>query len=70
MYYVQVGAFSVKSNAENYLATVKNDYPSAFIKTVDSMYYVQVGAFSSKENAENYLASVKEKYSGAFIKVF
>lgn len=31
-YYVQVGAFSSKANAEAYLATVKKTYPDAFIK--------------------------------------
>ena len=34
MYYVQVGAFSSKGNAEKYLETVKKDYPGAFIKTM------------------------------------
>ena len=34
MYYVQVGAFSSKENAEKYLETVKKDYPNAFIKTM------------------------------------
>ena len=34
MYYVQVGAFSSKENAEKYLETVKKDYPGAFIKTM------------------------------------
>lgn len=33
-YYVQVGAFSNKANAEAYLATVKKTYPDAFIKTI------------------------------------
>ena len=32
LYYVQVGAFSVKENAEKYLAEVKKHYPNAFIK--------------------------------------
>ena len=32
MYYVQVGAFKSKANAEAYLAKVKKVYPSAFIK--------------------------------------
>lgn len=32
MYYVQVGAFSSKVNAEKYLAEVKKIYPNAFIK--------------------------------------
>lgn len=34
MYYVQVGAFSSKENAEKYLEAVKKDYPSAFIKVM------------------------------------
>lgn len=34
MYYVQVGAFSSKANAEAYLKKVKADYPNAFIKTM------------------------------------
>lgn len=33
-YYVQVGAFSSKENAENYLKTVKKAFPEAFIKTM------------------------------------
>lgn len=34
MYYVQVGAFKSKSNAEDYLTKVKKDYPGAFIKVM------------------------------------
>ena len=34
MYYVQVGAFGSKANAEAYLKQVKADYPNAFIKTM------------------------------------
>lgn len=34
MYYVQVGAFSSKENAEKYLDDVKKDYPNAFIKKI------------------------------------
>ncbi len=33
-YYVQVGAFASKENAEAYLKTVKKDYPGAFIKAM------------------------------------
>ena len=33
-YYVQVGAFGSKSNAEKYLAEVKKVYPDAFIKVL------------------------------------
>ena len=34
MYHVQVGAFKKRENAEKMLATVKQDYPNAFIKEV------------------------------------
>lgn len=34
MYYVQVGAFGNKTNAEKYLAEVKKHYPDAFIKVI------------------------------------
>lgn len=34
MYYVQVGAFSSKVNAEKYLESVKKEYPNAFIKVL------------------------------------
>lgn len=34
MFYVQVGAFSSRENAEAYLKTVKKDYPGAFIKSM------------------------------------
>ena len=33
-YYVQVGAFGSKANAEKYLAEVKKIYPDAFIKVM------------------------------------
>ena len=33
-YYVQVGAFSNKANAEKYLESVKKDYPDAFVKVM------------------------------------
>jgi len=34
MFYVQVGAFSSRENAEAYLAKVKKYYPGAFIKVM------------------------------------
>lgn len=68
-YYVQVGAFSNKILAENYLATVKKSYKDSFVKYIDGIFYVQVGAFASKENAEKFLAEVKKTYPCAFIKV-
>lgn len=69
-YYVQVGAFAVKANAEAKLAEVKKAYPGSFIKTVGNMFYVQVGAFANKDNAAAYLSTVKETYPDAFVKTF
>lgn len=34
MYYVQVGAFASKENADKFLVSVKKDYPNAFIKEI------------------------------------
>ncbi|MBR4223583.1 MAG: SPOR domain-containing protein, partial [Oscillospiraceae bacterium] len=34
-WYVQVGAFADKGNAEAYLQKVKKDYPGAFIKEIE-----------------------------------
>ena len=63
LYRVQVGAYSVKKNAENQLAKIKAaGFSDAFIAVVDNgnLYRVQVGAFSVKANAEALLAKVKK----------
>ena len=68
LYRVQVGAYSVKANADAQLKKVKNaGFTDAFITQVDSMYKVQVGAYSVKSNADNMLAKVKSKGFDAFI---
>ena len=68
LYRVQVGAYSVKGNADAQLKQVKNaGFTDAFITQVDSMYKVQVGAYSVKSNADNMLAKVKSKGFDAFI---
>lgn len=69
LYRVQVGAYSVKKNAENQLAKLKAaGFSDAFIAVVDGkLYRVQVGAFSVKANAEAYLAKVKAAGFSGFI---
>ena len=68
-YFVQVGAFSRKANAEDFLRDVILIYPNAFIKQgADKLYHVQVGAFSEKANAEKFLRNVKIHFPKAFIK--
>lgn len=58
IYRVQVGAFSLKSNAEKYLAQIKQlqskigvNYQSAYVRKIGLLYKVQVGAYSVKANA-------------------
>jgi N-acetylmuramoyl-L-alanine amidase CwlA len=70
LYYVQVGAFTVKANANNYLNEVKKKYADAFIKEAGGLFYVQVGAFTVKANADAFLKSVKGVYADSFIKRF
>lgn len=69
-YYVQVGAFAEKSNAENFLRGAQKKYHDAFIKRFEGseLYFVQVGAFSNMANAEKYLEAVRKNYPDAFIK--
>lgn len=70
MYYVQMGAFKDRQNADEYLVEVKKRYKDAFIKNYGGMFYVQVGAFSVKANADKYLAEVKKAYKDSFVKTF
>ena len=69
LYKVQVGAYSIYSNATNMLKKVKKDgYSDAFITKVGNLYKVQVGAYAVKANAENMLNKIKKDgYSDAFI---
>jgi N-acetylmuramoyl-L-alanine amidase CwlA len=73
LYRVQVGAYTVKKNAENQLAKVKAaGFSDAFIAVVDNgtLYRVQVGAFAEKANAEALFAKVKKAgFSGYVTKL-
>lgn len=59
MYRVQIGAYSVKSNADRMLTKVKKAGFEAFVTTKDGMYKVQVGAYSVKANADAMLKRVR-----------
>ena len=54
LYRVQVGAFSVKSNADRFVAQVKAaGFSDAFVAQVNSnLWRVQIGAFAVRANAE------------------
>lgn len=68
LYRVQVGAYTIKKNAEAQLAKVKAAGFDAFIVQVDGkLYRVQVGAYSVKANAEAQLAKVKAAGFSAFV---
>lgn len=69
LYKVQVGSFSIKSNADNYLRKIKTiGYTDAFVTKIGSLYKVQVGAFTIKANAETLLKQIKQHgYTDAFI---
>lgn len=72
-YRVQVGAFSKKTNAENYKATMAAaGFSDAYVTLVTQengkqLYKVQIGSFSKKENAENLQAKLKKQGITCFI---
>lgn len=67
LYRVQTGAFSVKKNADNYLAKVKAAGFDAFITQSGGLYKVQVGAYSVKANADAMVKKIKAKGFDAII---
>lgn len=67
LYRVQVGAYSVKNNADVQLQKVKAAGFDTYMVKVGSLYKIQVGAYSKKENAENMLKQLKAKGFDAFI---
>jgi cell division protein FtsN len=67
LYFVQVGAYTIKSNADTMLNRVKKAGFDAFVKEADGYYKVQVGAYSVKSNATTQLAKVKDAGFDAFI---
>jgi len=50
---VQVGAFSVLANANNFANELRNKGLSVYVTKIDNLYKCQLGAFAVKENAEN-----------------
>ena len=67
IYRVQIGAYSVKANAEKQLAKVKSAGFDAYITQLNGVYKIQVGAYSVKTNAETMLKKVKNAGFDAFI---
>ncbi len=59
LYKVQIGAFSVKANADNLATEAKAKGFDAVVLLRDGLYKVQIGAFSSKENADSLAAKAR-----------
>lgn len=60
-YRVQLGAYTVRTNAEKMVKSLKADGYSAIIKDDGKLLKVQLGAFSNKSNAESYSQQLKSK---------
>ncbi len=67
LYRVQVGAYSVKNNADVQLKKVKAAGFDTYMVKVGGLYKIQVGAYSKKENAEAMQKKLKAKGFDAFI---
>ena len=69
-YKVQIGAYTVKANAEKRLAAVKAAGFEAILKYEDGYWRVQCGAFSVRSNAEALQKRLKGKGFTAIIKEY
>lgn len=67
LYRVQVGAYSVKVNADKQLKKVKAAGFDTYMVKVGGLYKIQVGAYSKKANAEAMLKKLNENGFNAFI---
>lgn len=65
---VQVGAYSIKANADKMLLKIKEaGYKDAYVRKINNLYKVQIGAFSIRNNAVNLMKELKAKGFDAFI---
>ena len=67
LYRVQVGAFSIKSNADKLANELKSNGYSTYVIKVGNLYKVQVGAFSIRTNATKLANELKSKGYSTFI---
>lgn len=61
IYRVQVGAYSVKKNADEMRSKLVKDGYTPIVVVIDGLYKVQVGAFKKLENAEALQKKLKAK---------
>lgn len=67
LYKVQVGAFSIRANADNLANELRNKGYSPIVVTAGGLYKVQVGAFSIRANAEALVDELESKGYEAII---
>lgn len=67
-YYVQVGAFSSRANADSVANKLKQSGYQAIIKSgKNGNYVVQTGGYSSRGKAESVRDALKNNFAGAFV---
>ena len=67
-YYVQVGAFSSRANADSVSNKLKQSGYQAIIKSgKNGNYVVQTGGYSSRGKAERVRDALKNNFAGAFV---
>lgn len=70
LFRVQVGAFTLKKNAEYKLQALKSAGYDAFVTQINGWWKVQVGAYKKRENAEKQVAKLeKDGFSAIIVKV-
>ena len=67
LYRVQVGAYTVRANADAQLAKVKAAGFDTYMIQVDGFFKIQVGAYTVRANADAMLAKIKAAGFDAFI---
>lgn len=68
LYYVQVGAFEDRENADSLAADLLKNGFKGFVKKEDTLWKVQAGAFSEKENADALAAELTKEGYRPFVK--
>lgn len=67
LYRVQIGAFSVKANADVEVAKAKKAGYTPYVAQQGGLYKVQIGAYSVKANADVMAAELKRKGFNVYI---
>ena len=66
LYYVQAGAYKLKTNAVKQMSRVRNAGFPAMVKERSGLFTVQIGVYKKKENAEAMVKKLKDKGFSAF----